>query len=342
MLPWEPLGLRSGLGTVTGIPAACLSQTLRLCLEPVKADDFEASALPSYGRVPNAVAMTALLKEWRDDCDSHPSNVAVLYAAGHGAAITPTAAHIFLPDVNTSGDRFGSSLNLAVVQEAMAHCSAGVNVYLVDACASREKRLHVPNGKGAGLDVDLDDEELRQRSLFIASARYDTEAWTTDTGDNTVFSEALLRLIERSGAWLTEPEPGLFTITADRLEEDFPSEFARLLGTNRATRQLPTFRGAQEAMGLHRPEPVPQFDVCFSISKDMSRTRVSVMRFGASEAVMDVQIGPGESFTAALPAGSYYYTYREGIDGASSVGPLQLIVGRDRDLQLVKSLVFTA
>lgn len=310
-------------------------RTVRALLSPTEPVEKSALPLSSWAQV-SAGTLTSELNAWRNDCDLNAENVAVLYASGHGAAITASAVHVFLPEVNRSGDRYGSSLNLAVVQDAMAGCAAASNIYVVDACASREKRLHVPSGKGIGLDIDPERGEPRERMLVISSTRFGMKSWTLGDSQNTVFSAALLPLLQTSGEWLRNT--GTFAVTAERLKEDFPGEMGRLLGQQKATRQRPRFFGQHEARGLHCPDPLPEFSISFRLSRTARGSFVvKVHQFGSGDMVISAPITSQMPVGDRITAGFYYaiVTATEGQFAGQSTPPQMLPVDRDATVHLL-------
>jgi len=309
-------------------------RTVRVLLSPTEPEEESILPLRSWAQVSEGI-LKSELKAWRDDCNRNSENVAVLYASGHGAAITASAAHVFLPEVNTSGDRYGSSLNLAVVQEAMAGCAAASNIYVIDTCASREKQLHVPPGKGIGLDIDPELGEPRERVLVISSARFGMKAWTLGDSRNTVFSAALLSLLQRSGEWLRNT--GTFAVTAERLKEDFPGEMGRLLGPQKAARQKLRFSGQHEARGLHCPDPLPKFSVSFMLSPTARGSfAVEVHQFGSGDVVFSAPVTSEMPADGKITAGFYYaiVVATEGQYAGKSTPPQQLPVDRDATVHL--------
>jgi hypothetical protein len=173
-------------------------RSLRVLLSPSANEQIApavAALLPNGGIATSATRANVEqeLREFKDACDRHTDNVAIVYVAGHGVQLTKTGAIVLLSD-------FGSPTHIARLQGAidMASVHAGMRrqntartqFWFVDACRQRPVIARRFESLEGALKLDVENSETECSPIFYA-ATTGTSAYAR-AGGVTLFCEALL------------------------------------------------------------------------------------------------------------------------------------------------------
>ena len=283
-------------------PKSIPLRTVRLLLSPMKSEQgsLPKDYLPEEANYDN---VHAALEHWGDDCNSHSDNVAILYVGGHGAATTEGAL-IFLPEANLYKDTYHYCINTATMRELMAYCRARSNIYILDCCSLRSKKIpRVVEGGGMGGQVFDGTGVQRAFEFTIMAARPGTEAYAIGSGDGTLLSRALMQVLRKAGKLID----GYFAITKDKID----SHLLPVMRQQRDVELSPEYeaivKGYDDSAGITRPQPPPFFTIIFvPIPGAIERTvTVTIEDETTGDTISQHRVSGGDSEPVKLQAGSY-------------------------------------
>jgi hypothetical protein len=187
--------------------------TLQLLLSPTDAERTKSPELNQAildGRVQKATSarVKESLRLWRKLCDDAASNVAILYACGHGVRDLEGVGYILLEDFAAEEDVLNGSLNLRSVRKSMGYMQAETQIYFADACRVKPLELDEngnPAALGAGVQLVIDKKRKKKRTRRLNSVTFystssDKPAFESASGDGTLFSKALIDCVKRYAA----------------------------------------------------------------------------------------------------------------------------------------------
>ena len=154
---------------------------------------------------------------WRERCDKHYENIAVLYFAGHGISTGTSSLSLLLDNFADPlvPDLWANCLDFFGVRDGMKGCRAGTQLYFVDAC--REISIealvqrNVRGAHGACLGTATVLQNVASYTYYAASSGH--QAYGLED-QMTFFSEALLNSLNGAGA---EMKDGRRVITTNTL-----------------------------------------------------------------------------------------------------------------------------
>lgn len=171
--------------------------------------------------------------EWRGKCAEDPENVAFFYFAGHGVERTPRDAVLLTTDF---GDADGNPLFNAVdvnnlfggMAPSASHPGmARTQLWFIDACRVLPQVFNNFETLNAGtvFEVELSGRFPRCAPIYYGAVS-GGEAYAL-TGRTTLFSQALLDSLDRSGGRLLEGR-GRWVVTVESLLQGMKVGIARL------------------------------------------------------------------------------------------------------------------
>ena len=178
-------------------PAAPLA-SLRVLLSPAEGEQLDADIA---ARMPaNAVDGAATLANVKADllafrkaCATHPDNVAIVYAAGHGVQLSKNGAIVLLHDCGDDAHltELEGAIDMAGVHAGFNHPdTAQTQFWFVDACRQEPAMAERYETMEAGLTLDTLPGAVRTNPVFLASSTQ--MAAFARVGGRTLFCEALL------------------------------------------------------------------------------------------------------------------------------------------------------
>lgn len=169
--------------------------SLRVLLSPspneVVHPDIEALLAGDFSATLNNVE--AQLIQFRNACDRHTDNIAVVYVAGHGVQLTKTGSILLLHDcgANNHATLLKDAIDMAGVHAGFNHPNtAQTQFWFVDACRQEPAIASRFESMDGGLRLDEPDGVAETTAMFLA-ATTGTQAFAR-VGDVTLFNEALL------------------------------------------------------------------------------------------------------------------------------------------------------
>lgn len=190
-------------------PAAPLA-SLRVLLSPSDGEQIEpgiAALLPADPAQSAATVanVKAELLAFRAACASHPDNVAIVYAAGHGVQLSKNGAIVLLHDCGDDGHltELEGAIDMAGVHAGFNHPdTAQTQFWFIDACRQEPAMAERYETMEAGLTLDTRPGAARTNPVFLASSTQ--MAAFARTQGRTLFCEALLSGLQ--GAFAAPPD----------------------------------------------------------------------------------------------------------------------------------------
>lgn len=178
-------------------PAAPLS-SLRVLLSPADGEQIEPGIAALMPATPEAGAATlanvkAELLAFRKACDTHPDNIAIAYAAGHGVQLSKNGAIVLLHDCGDDAHltELEGAIDMAGVHAGFNHPdTAQTQFWFVDACRQEPAMAERYETMEAGLTLDTLPGAARTNPVFLASSTQ--QAAFARVAGRTLFCEALL------------------------------------------------------------------------------------------------------------------------------------------------------
>jgi Caspase domain len=287
--------------------------TIRVLLSPMEdeeralKDDLGVTWAPADG-----ARVEAALKVWFDDCDQSPDNIMVLYLAGHGLTRPASYTHIFLKAEGDEPNPFYHSINLDVIQEALAYSYCQNKIIITDCCAEvyaeRNHRTGIMLDPKYSRSDELRRVHQRYEPLHIAGAQTDGKAYTLSAREGTMLSYVLEKLLQSAGELVRHPmdlNDRYFAITQAAMSEQIEPIFRGHPQAKDIWDGGPIVNGHTAAGGMHRPKPPPEFDVEFVVSgENVSPVDVEITTIGG-EPVKTTKLFPGHKLELPLQAGIY-------------------------------------
>lgn len=202
-------------------------------------------------------AMLALAA-WKEECAKHPDNIAVLYAAGHGIALTPIDSFVLLEDYTEQNQPLLGSLDIGRIKNGMIGPSmARMQLYFADACRVEPEEAKNWEELGRGLAVAGRKEGPDRRSLamFYSSTPYSVAL--SRRRSPTLFAQALLDALNGL-AWVgpTETE-SYWHVDSDSLGSKLKSRIDALSKGVQMIEQI----NQGNPIVLHVIDPTPKVDL---------------------------------------------------------------------------------
>ena len=178
-------------------PAAPLA-SLRVLLSPAEGEQLDAdiaARMPSNAGDGAATLanVKADLLAFRKACATHPDNVAIVYAAGHGVQLSKNGAIVLLHDCGDDAHltELEGAIDMAGVHAGFNHPdTAQTQFWFVDACRQEPAMAERYETMEAGLTLDTLPGAARTNPVFLASSTQ--MAAFARVGGRTLFCEALL------------------------------------------------------------------------------------------------------------------------------------------------------
>ncbi|WP_112236832.1 hypothetical protein [Kribbella monticola] len=292
--------------------------TVRLLLSSLEDEDAELGSLSSGGA--STLEVSLALEAWGDDCHQNEKNLAILYVAGHGVALSRGINTLFLSDAMLWGSEYQGSLNLISVDEGMAGCRAKDNIYVYDCCALPPNEISEMASIGGLYMKPFPQpgprEGLKKRDsvVYINAARVGTSTYAIGLG-GTLLSRGLLGdFREHTGddaLLLTAGEivDNNYGITTSRLKEALPTRLMELLealkGDPRGYEPSVTGnRGPARALTL--PQPPPSYTVVLKGLHEGRDLPVSLVIQDGQGAVLREEPNAPDEYSTDLEAGEYF------------------------------------
>ena len=178
-------------------PAAPLA-SLRVLLSPADGEQIDPAIAALLPAPPEAHAATlanvkAELLAFRAACATHPDNVAIVYAAGHGVQLTKNGAILLLHDCGDDAhlNELDGAIDMTGVHAGFNHPdTAQTQFWFIDACRQEPAMAERYETMEAGLTLDALPGAARANPVFMASSTQ-MAAFARVQG-RTLFCEALL------------------------------------------------------------------------------------------------------------------------------------------------------
>ncbi|MCI0142091.1 caspase family protein [Arthrobacter bambusae] len=247
---------------------------------------------------------------WRDRCHEHPGNVAIFYYCGHGVLLED-ANVLLAEDYGAKRPRFDGAFNFSAMRRGMEEsCSAGLQMFFIDACSTRPP--DPPKLLTSGARIFDDDQTTTLTSpggLALHAAANGNSAYGT-IGQVSRFTEALVRCLKglasqrRSGQWV---------IRIDHLQEsinDVMDFLPKIDGGNRQESMLLWSKGKGILLESDRPPLVP---VVVRLVPDSAALEANLALIASTDPALVWQFSGGPDSTLngdgwwidGVPAGKY-------------------------------------
>jgi len=286
--------------------------TIRVLLSPTEDEERPLKDLGVTWLTASRERVEPALKGWFDSCDQSPDNIMVLYLAGHGLTRADSYAHVFLKAEGDEPSPFFHSLNLTVIQKALAYNYCQNNIIITDCCAEVYAERVYDNGlflqPKYGRSDELRTVHKKYEPLHIAGAQTDGNAYAVSAREGTMLSCVLEKLLQSAGQLVRHPvewNERYFAITQNVMSEQIEPIFRDLPGAKNIWDSGPTLSGHTAPGGMHRPEPPPAFVVEFAVSAaEVSPVDVEITALDGTP-VKTTKLLPGKKLELPLQAGVY-------------------------------------
>jgi hypothetical protein len=296
--------------------------TCRLLVSPSQKERDAESALTARKTSCTPQAFLDDARDWREDASMSPGNVTFFYFAGHGVRRTQDDSVLLLEGFgNGIGGALVNAVALLNIMGGMAVTTTRPNMaltqlYFIDACRNFPnvfKHLQQPQTTEV-FDVELSGEEKRAAPIYFAAASGTKAACIP--GQQTLFSEALIRCLTNDGADLRD-DNGVdrWMVSVRSLQPALEASIADL-NTKHGLQQQLGFGGIQRDATICELPTAPTVDVTFKVEPPIAAPVVRIIaRDGSQNPVpnIPVPLAP-HPFSCQWPAG--FYTTGAEIDPA--------------------------
>jgi hypothetical protein len=282
--------------------------TIRLLLSPSADEEAQVPGLKDRGPAVKPATRENVedaVFAWRADCDKRQEDVAVLYAAGHGAMLSKDEGGLVLLQDFGQPNRpmIANSLDVPSVRRGLAGpTTAQQQFFFIDACAVRPevaREMQAVRG-GVGLD-EVAEAPPASVSAIYASAAPGTLAFG-DPGKGTLFSQALIECF--GGTATSLDDAGRWVVTDTSLVGPLRTRVMELAADHEAE-QVPTAGGTMGNVVMHELAAPPTLDISLSVEpNEAAPFCFATLDDGEGETVL--QRSPLDPpLSATVPAGLY-------------------------------------
>ena len=133
------------------------------------------------------------LQYWAKDCNTHEDNLAILYVAGHGLALSKSTSLLFLADAPIEVTPAQAAVDLTTTEKRMSDCAAKRNLFFYDCCAVREKAI--PDDPSGAMTIaefkPKAGQKTRASLVCVNAARVGAKTYSIPDG-GTLLARGLL------------------------------------------------------------------------------------------------------------------------------------------------------
>ncbi len=244
-------------------------RSLRVLLSPADGEQIEpgiAALLAGDSSASLSNVREALL-EFRQACDAHTDNVAMVYIAGHGVQLTKHGAIVLLTDFGARDQvtALERAVDVAGVHAGMNHPgTASTQFWFVDACRQQPSIMRRFETLRGGLQLDVRPGDSEVSPIFLA-ATTGKPAYAR-VGGITLFNEALMWSL-RGGAAVAPEEGGTeaWHVSVSALIHALPRRVKELAYVEGADQSADIAGKTLEAT-VHEFSAVPEVDLCIHLT----------------------------------------------------------------------------
>ncbi len=252
-------------------------KSLRVLLSPAPGEQLNAAIqalLPAeYAATRGAVEQD--LVDFRDACDAHRDNVAIVYAAGHGVQMTKHGSVLLLEDFAKQGQltRLQGAIDMAGVHAGMNHPdTAQTQFWFVDACRQKPAiARHFETLTGGALTLNEPNGNAKASPLFLAAATGSLAYG--EQGGVSLFNEALMWALCHAGA-ADGPESNnqYWHVTVTKLIKILPDKVMALAEAYGEIQSVDVAGKVHEAT-LHIYPDTPTVGLCIDLDPEDAQIR---------------------------------------------------------------------
>jgi hypothetical protein len=185
-------------------------KTLRLLWLPSAAEKATSSPIAvAAGTAVDAASARNAIVDWRNDCRSHPENVALFYFGGHGINASADDVYLAMGDIGAPGDSPSEVSRCICVQnifKAMAPSAVQMNMaltqfYFIDTCRTIDAVIDDVSAdlKIGGNRLTSNDADAKRIAPIYFAADSGDPAFA-DSASGTRFGNALLSALKNSAS----------------------------------------------------------------------------------------------------------------------------------------------
>jgi hypothetical protein len=229
------------------------------------------------------------LLQFKEACDTHVENVAIIYVAGHGVQLTSNGAIVLLHDFGSGShlEELEGAIDMVGVHAGMRHPNtARTQFWFVDTCRQRPsiaKRFETLTG-ALSLSKPIGDTE--SSPLFLA-ATTGKEAFAR-VGGTTLFNEALMWAM-RGGAAVgpEDNESEKWHVSVTTLIRRLPERVKALANLEGAEQSVDLAGKPTEAV-LHEFDAAPMVDLTVALTPEEAKSfSKGTLKYNASMPIIE-------------------------------------------------------
>ena len=289
--------------------------SLRLLLSPTAGEALPAAIQTHRNRIPAATKanVVSALGAFRQACEGHRDNIAFVYVAGHGVAVSKHDATVLLEDFGhpASLTELDASLAMASVHEGFNddRC-ARQQFWFVDCCRQPPAAESHYASLAGGIGLDSRPGSAEVSPLYLAAAP-DQRAYAKP-GQVSLFYAALREALEQGAAAESlEPAQQRWEVTVNGLNTALPA-IVKAAADAHGVKQDVYAAGRHGQATLHEFDDAPRAQLCLSLdpASEGATARASLL-FNASQLVAD-NLAPWPIEQQDLTSGLYLVRVRLG------------------------------
>lgn len=250
-------------------------RSLRVLLSPSKNEiiDPDIAALLNGDFSATLINVKNELQQFKNACDMHVDNVAIVYFVGHGVQLTSNGSIVLLHDYGDDShlNELEGAIDMVGVHAAMRHPNtAKTQFWFVDACRQKPKIAKRFDTLEGALTLSKPKGDTGSSPLFLA-ATTGKEAFAR-VGGVTLFNEALMWAL-RGGA-AVGPEVGeseKWHISVNALNKRLPDR-VKTLATREGVEQSVDIAGKPNDAIFHEYSEIPIVDLTVALGPDDAKS----------------------------------------------------------------------
>ena len=240
--------------------------SLRVLLSPSPGERIDPAA-PSLGAILPATRANVEkeLKGFKDACDTHTNNVAIVYVAGHGIQLTRPGSIVLLHDIGSTShlNILDGAIDMETIHDAMDHPNtAQTQFWFVDSCREPPTIARRFSSMAGALSLSVPNGRARA-SLIFYGAITGKQAYERINGP-TLFSEALEWCLEGGGAVGPDDSTNNWHISVASLFKALPKRVKELADDEGAEQLVDPKPGMNDAV-LHELAQPPKVNLTLNV-----------------------------------------------------------------------------
>lgn len=177
-------------------------QSIRLLAAPSELEIQKAPELKNV-EISNTANVRKALLSWWKQCASHPNNVAIFYASGHGLQTNRDQYYVLLEDFAEDELTLSFAIDVKAVFDGMIGASmANKQFFFIDACRANVTS-YVDQSFGAGLGLPRQFNGPDDRLAPIICSAAPGRLALAEPGEPPIFSKALLASLRDPAAYVS-------------------------------------------------------------------------------------------------------------------------------------------